>query len=464
LIGPNAERGHIQGGGSARVRASRPAPILGTLRARGLDVTFEKGCSIDKHLPVVRGTFTVEHNAPDGTTAREDTDRLQFLWQDEPTPGIPLVGSRASVSGTFVPSETGDWMFGLVAVGPAVLKVNGEIVADLSIPQIGEAFFGMGSPEIRGTIALEEGVAATVEVEIEALERPMLRGLVVGAAPPAREDGLELAARAAAAADVAIVVVGTNDDWETEGHDRKEMDLPGAQDELVRLVAAANPNTIVVINAGSPVSMPWLDSVAAVMQIWFPGEEVGNALADILLGDAEPGGRLPVTMPRRIADTPAYLSHPGEDGLARYDERQFIGYRWYDARDIDPLFPFGHGLGYTTWQLGEAAIAGTPDEGVTVRVPVTNTGTRPGATVVQCYVEPASSSPRRPIRELRAFRKVTLAPGESTTVELTLAPRAFSIWSVERHDWWTPPGDYRILVGESSRSLAPAGEVTAAAP
>jgi len=461
LIGPNAERGHIQGGGSARVRAGRPVGILAELSNRGIDVVHEQGCSIDKRLPPVRGRFTAQYRSADGATATEETDRLFFMWMDDPAPGIDLKSFSATVGGTFTPQATGEWQFGLTVVGPAVLRVNGEVVADLSVSQTGDAFFGMGSPEIRGTAVLEEGVPATVEVEVAALDRAMLRGLMVGAAPPDRGDSIERAVEAATKADVAVVVVGTNDDWETEGNDRADMDLPGAQDELVRRVIAANPRTIVVVNAGSPVSMPWLEDAAAVMQVWFPGEEVGNSLCDVLLGAAEPGGRLPVTMPRRLADTPAYLSHPGEDGVARYSEGQFIGYRWYDARDIEPLFPFGHGLGYTRWRVDDASVTGSPAAGVTVRVRVTNIGERDGTTIVQCYVEPPQDGPRRPLRQLRAFRKVALEPGESRMVELQLMERDFAVWSVAEHAWVVPPGDYTVVVGDSSRSLTPAGVVSA---
>jgi beta-glucosidase len=225
-------------------------------------------------------------------------------------------------------------------------------------------------------------------------------------------------------------------------------------------VIAANPRTVVVVNAGSPVSMPWLDDASAVMQVWFPGEEVGSSLSDVLLGVAEPGGRLPMTMPRRLADTPAYLSHPGENGIAPYSEGQFIGYRWYDARDVEPLFPFGHGLGYTRWDVGEATLSGAPAVGVVVTVPVTNTGDRPGSTVVQCYVEPPQGGPRRPPRQLRAFAKVALEPGVSHVVELRLAERDFAVWSVAEHAWVVPPGEYTVVVGESSRSLATAGTVS----
>src|SRR6195952_1702546 len=200
----------------------------------------------------------------------------------------------------------------------------------------------------------------------------MLRGLMGGAEPPARADAMDRATALAAAAEIAVVVVGTNADWETEGEDRTTMDLPGEQDELVARVAAANPNTVVIINAGSPVAMPWLDSVTAVMQIWFPGEELGEAVADILLGVVEPGGRLPVTMPRRLVDTPAYTHHPGRDGLAFCGEGLRIGSRWYDAQAVEPLFPFGHGLGYTTSELSAATVTGTIEGGVTVTVDVRN--------------------------------------------------------------------------------------------
>jgi beta-glucosidase len=459
LIGPNAERGHIQGGGSARVRASHPVGLLGALRDRGLDVTFEKGCSIDKRLPVLRGDFTITYEGADGRTAEQPIDRLQLLWMDDPVPGISRSHFGATVTGSFVPDTTGEWTFGLTSVGAAVVRVNGEVVVDLSTPLTGGAYFGMGSPEIRGTAALVAGEATTISLDYPVSQYAMLRGVMVGAEPPRVSDAIDRAVAAAAAADVAVVVVGTNDDWETEGEDRATLDLPGEQDELVRRVAAVNPNTVVIINAGSPVAMPWVDDVAAVMQIWFPGEEVGNSVADVLLGVVEPGGRLPVTIPKRLADTPAYLSHPGDGGIARYDEGLFIGYRWYDARLIEPQFPFGHGLGYTTWSYGAASVQGDTAGGATVRVDVSNTGTRSGSTVVQCYVEPPTDGPRRPLRELKGFAKVFLHPGETMTAEIWLPERAFAIWDVAAHDWRVPPGDYRIWVGASSRDLTAAGTI-----
>jgi beta-glucosidase len=460
LIGPNAERGQIQGGGSARVRPSRPVALLATLKARGLDVTFAKGCSIAKRFPAVRGSFEATYTGREGAVATVSVDRLQFIWMENPAPGIDKTAFGVTVSGSFVPDVTGDWQFGLTAVGAAEVRVNGELVCDLSTPQTGGAFFGQGSPEIRGTAALEAGVPCAIEVTYPYLEYDMMRGVMVGAQPPSTGDSIAEAAEVAAAADVAIVVVGTNDDWETEGEDRLDMNLPGQQDELIARVVAANPNTIVVINAGSPVTMPWLDAVPTVMQVWFPGEEFGNSVADVLTGDAEPGGRLPMTIPEFLADTPAALSHPGKDGLARYDEGVFIGYRWYDARHIEPRFPFGYGLSYTEWEVGPADVSGSVADGVTVTVPVTNVGARPGSTVVQCYVEPPPSEDR-PVRELRGFVKVALAAGESHTVQIELDRRAFSTWDVAGHSWIVPPGEYRIVVGQSSRDLVPAGTITA---
>ena len=265
----------------------------------------------------------------------------------------------------------------------------------------------MGSPEVRGTVAaggrapLRAGRSTT---RPRADER--VRGLAVGARAVPAGDHIERAAAAAAAADVAVVIVGTDDDWETEGEDRTTLALPGDQDELVAAVAAANPNTVVVLNTGSPVTMPWLDDVPAVLQLWFPGQEIGDALADVLTGDAEPGGRLPVTFPRRLEDTPAFAHHPGADGRAVYAEGLFIGHRWYDREGIEPLFPFGFGLGYTTFSLddGRRRAAASSDGVDRRRRRDATPATRAGSEVVQVYVEPPPGDAARPLRHLAGVR------------------------------------------------------------
>ena len=457
LLGPNADRGQVQGGGSARVRTTKPSMPLAALQHRGIAVVHEAGCRIDKRLPPMRGEFRVRYTGADGATGDEITDRLSFVWMDDPAPGVNVAAFGVSVNGSFVPDVTGDWQVSLTVVGSAVLRIDGEIMVDLTVPKTGGAFFGLGNDEIRVQLACEAGVRREVNVEIVVEERSQLRGLIVGAEPPASGNAMDAAVAAAAAAEVAVVIIGTNADWETEGEDRTHMGLPGAQDELVRRVAAANPRTVVVINAGSPVCMPWLPDVAAVMQVWFPGEAFGEALTDMLFGVAEPAGRLPLTIPKQLSDTPTYPYHPGRDGRAEYGEGLLIGHRWYDAQRIEPAFAFGFGLGYTSWELGDATVSGEIAKGVTVEVPVRNTGDRTGSTVVQCYIEPAVAEPGRPVRTLQGFARVHAEAGGSNVATIELDERAFSRWDPATHGWVVAPGDYHVLLGWSSRDLSPVG-------
>ncbi len=457
LLGPNAERGQVQGGGSARVRSNRPSMPLVALQRRGVALVHEPGCRIEKRLHSMRGEFRVHYTGADGATAAVVTDRLNFIWMDDPAPGIDVAAFGVSINGSFTPDVTGDWQISLTAVGSVVLRIDDKIIVDLTIPQSGGAFFGLGSQEIRVTVPCESGVRREVSVEVSVEERAQLRGLIVGAEGPANDDAMGRAIVAAAGAEVAVVIVGTNADWETEGEDRESMDLPGVQDELVRRVARANPRTVVVINAGSPVSMPWLDDVAAVMQVWFPGEVFGEALADMLLGIAEPGGRLPLTIPKQLSDTPAFAYHPGRNGKAIYGEGLLIGHRWYDAQGTEPAFAFGHGLGYTTWALGAATVCGEIAAGVTVSVPARNTGSRGGSTVVQCYIEPAEHEAGRPVRTLQGFARVRAEPGRDAIATIELDERAFSRWDPATHAWIVTPGDYRVLLGWSSRDLTQVG-------
>jgi beta-glucosidase len=221
-------------------------------------------------------------------------------------------------------------------------------------------------------------------------------------------------------------------------------------------VAAANRHTIVVVNAGCPMDLPWADEVAAVIYAWLPGQEFGNALADVLLGAAEPGGRLPVTLARRAADFPAYDTTPGPSGDLIYSEGVNIGYRGFDAAGVEPRFAFGHGLGYTTFDFQSLAlsadglVAGRPLE---LQVRLRNSGDRVGKEVVQVYVADLESSVQRPPRELKGFAVVRLAPGESTELTLTLEDRDLAYWDVECHDWRVEPGRFEIQVGRSSGDI-----------
>jgi beta-glucosidase len=255
-------------------------------------------------------------------------------------------------------------------------------------------------------------------------------------------DELERAVALAAEADVAVVVVGTTEEVESEGYDRKSLSLPGRQDDLVREVAAVNPRTVVVVNSGAPVLLPWVDQVPAVLLSWFPGQEFGNALADVLLGAVEPGGRLPTTWP---ASTEGLPSTRPVDGALRYDEGIFIGYR---AQRREPLFPFGHGLGYTTWEYISAEA-----DGRTVRVRLRNTGSRTGREIVQVYLGRSDSAVERPAKWLAAFAPVDADAGAEVTVEIPLPTRAFAYWDAAGSAWATEPGRFQLHIGGSSDDL-----------
>jgi len=274
-----------------------------------------------------------------------------------------------------------------------------------------------------------------------------------------REQGIADAAELAARADTAVIVVGSNAEWESEGADRESIELPNGQDDLIAAVVAANPNTIVVMNCGAPMTLPWLDDVPAALLAWYPGQEAGEAIADVLMGDAEPGGRMPTTWARDERDTPAFLNYPGEAGVVRYGEGVFVGYRWYDARNIEPLIPFGHGGSYTTFDWGEPSVSGDGVDTV-VQVPVTNTGDRVGSEVVQVYVAPEAHVVPRPAKELAGFAKLTLAPGETGVARVSLKERSFTRWDPGSHDWVVDPGNYSVHVGASATDLRSAVELT----
>lgn len=281
--------------------------------------------------------------------------------------------------------------------------------------------------------------------------------------------GEELAARAvraASQADVVIYVGGLNHapGLDMEGTDRKDLKLPYNQDALIQRIVQANPRTIVVLLGGGPVEMgPWLARAPAVLHAWYPGMEGGNALARVLFGDVSPSGKLPFTFPVRLEDSPAHAlgAYPGKDGTVRYEEGLLVGYRWFDAKAIEPLFPFGHGLSYTRFEYsGLRLVEGTDATGpaLTVEFQVANTGRSEGGEVAQVYVSDVKSSLPRPLQELKGFSKVFLKPGERRTVSIPLARRAFAFYDPQQRGWLAEKGDFRIMVGASSRDIRLRGD------
>jgi beta-glucosidase len=271
------------------------------------------------------------------------------------------------------------------------------------------------------------------------------------------------AAELAKKADLALIFAGMPTGFETEGHDRPDMDLPGNQDAYIEAVINANPKTVVVLNCGSPVHLPWVERVPGLLEAFYPGQEGGNALAGVLLGEVNPSGKLPVTFPRRLADNPAFLDYPGGREV-RYGEGVFVGYRYYDTKEIEPLFPFGFGLSYTNFEYGELQVdeTGSFDRPLKVSLSVKNTGATAGKEVVQLYVGDRLCSLPRPRKELKGFAKVLIYPGESVRVDFSLDRRAFSFYDPLQGAWVAEPGEFEILVGGSSRNIRSRKVVTMA--
>lgn len=432
----------LMGGGSAQVTPDPPTGLAEALAERlgpGTEVVHRPAVDLARSAPVLEVDLELAFH-PGDDVGGEVVHRARRASAEAFYLGAPygaVHGPYAiTARGRFTPDEGGRHTFTMTEVGRARLLVGGRVVVDAwdDRPPPGRSFMGLGRAERSGEAELAAGQPVDVEVHYASDGAHGLNAFRVGCRRRPDGDQRAEALAAAADADAVVLVVGTTGEWESEGFDRESLALPAAQDELVAEVLAANPATVVVVNTGSPVSMPWAADAPAVLQAWFGGQEMGPALADVLTGAAEPGGRLAVTLPAAVEHTPAYGNFPGEGGEIRYGERLLVGYRWYEGRGIDVPFPFGHGLSYTSWHIGEPRLSASswgPDGGdLTVTVTVTNTGDRPGSEVVQCYVEPPPGPVFRPTRELKAFAKVSLDPGRRTDVDLLLSARSFAHWDV----------------------------------
>ena len=470
VIGPNARRTTIQGGGSARVNPHYETNVLEALRAAagpGIEVVHAEGCTNFRRLPVLEpaGELSLSVFASSDLSGAPLSERRvrrpDFTWlgDDAPVPnGRPF---SARLSGRFVPERSGTQRFSLTCVGRARLLVDGKLVVDgWTSPVRGDSYFGFGNAEVLGEVALEAGRSAELVLEY-AKERPGVAGLRLGQHAAAAGDPVADAAALAKSADAAVVVIGLDAEWESEGGDRADLRLPGRQDELVAAVAAAQPRTVVVVNAGAPVLMPWAERVPGLLWAWYGGQETGNAVADVLLGASDPGGRLPTTFPLRLEDVACHALadasvYPGRDGKVVYAEGVFSGYRHFDARGIEPRFPFGHGLSYARFEYGPLVLTHErvkAGEEVAARVEVRNVSERAGTEVIQLYVADLEATLPRPPQELAAFAKITLAAGEVRTVSLRVPPRALCFYDAAEQRWVAEPGDFELRVGRSSRDI-----------
>ncbi|MBB5917318.1 beta-glucosidase [Nocardia transvalensis] len=460
LLGPSAAEPRLMGGGSATVIPAHTTTPLAGLRA-ALPVTYTPGVWLSDALsPAPLELLTDPETGTPGLCLRYLDGETAFETQHRAAANLVLFGDPAAERASSVELRArlradvaGEWRIGAGALGHVRLELDGETVAD------GRAAFEgadpvaalLDPPQHAVTRTLAEGQEVDIRVTVADLAAipglGVFLGVTVGATSPRRSPDEEFAAAVDAAreAEVAVLVVGTTERIESEGVDRTTLRLPGRQDELVAAVAAANPRTVVVVNSGAPVEMPWRDDVAAVLLSWFPGQEFGAALADVLTGAAEPGGRLPTTWPKTMSDVPVLNTTP-EDGVLEYEEGVHIGYRAWLRAGVEPAYPFGHGLGYTTWELRNLDVSGR-----TVTVTVTNIGERTGKQVVQAYLSREQSAIDRPLRWLAAFAAVTLEAGESSRVEITLPQRAFEHWTQD--GWAVEPGAFTLQVGTSVIAL-----------
>lgn len=459
VIGPNAKIAQIMGGGSAQLNPHYAVTPWEGLQNAGLpNLTYAAGCTNHRWEPLLMGPLSLDFYADrtlSGTPiATEQMDSAEAFWVP------PFAAGRADprnfsarITGTFTPDSTGLHRVGVFAAGFAKVYVNGHLIANAWDGWTkGRTFFEEGCDEVVGEVTLTAGQPATVMIEFANRHSDNLAfsALRVGIGRPLGDAEIAEAARVAANADRALIFVGRNAQWDTEGSDLDDIRLPGRQDELVAAVLAANPNTVVILQTGGPVEMPWLDAAPAVLQSWYAGQETGNAIADVLTGAVEPTGRLAQTFPRRWADNPTHSQdaeiYPGLNGHVRYEEGLLIGYRHYDRHGITPLFPFGFGLGYTSFAINK--ITATPEA---AKISVTNTGARAGTTVVQLYIAPQNAPVERPEKELKSFAKLTLGPGETREVTLPLTARDFAYWAGQ--DWHVAAGHYHLRAGLSATDI-----------
>ncbi|MFK3669060.1 beta-glucosidase H [Leifsonia aquatica] len=476
VIGQHARVARSQGGGSATVFPQHVVtPLDGIEEAFGADrVRFAPGAkSTESVLPfdarVAVDPVTGEPgvhvrflDADGGVVLDEHRLSGRLTWL-----GDPVLGETAVVeaTATFTAPEDGEYAVGFAGLGLFRFEVDGELKSDgLFFPDGTDPFMAFLNPP-KQSFPVQLTAGQTVELRLE--HRPQMQAGLAAVmftfgyeepfADPEAE--LERAVALAAESETAIVVVGTTETLESEGFDRAGLSLPDGQDELVRRVLAVNPRTVVVVNSGGPVIMPWLSEAPAVLLTWFPGQEMGGALADVLTGAREPGGRIPTTWAASEDDVPVWQVEP-VDGKLFYDEKLNVGYReWVRREQLGgpaPAIPFGHGLGYTEWELGESAV-----DSLTVSIPVTNTGERAGKQVVQAYLSRVTASEvERPVLWLAGYAVVHAQPGETVTATITVEPRGLQHWSVDDHAWRTEPGTYALQLGTSVAALGAPVEFT----
>lgn len=480
VIGVLADFPAIQGGGSSQVTPERIiSPLDGLCEhfSGGSQIVFERGVDAEPRTPTINPRLLLTGQGENGLTAiyfaNPDFDGAPVLERTESWLSKLGFGEAAQSdddlafsvewTGVLRPRFSGQHRFEILHSNPDVcLEIDGTMLVAETTPRETELLYMILPLNRRhAVIGLEAGRDYPIRIRYSQPAEGSIRAFNifdVKLREPAPDR--ERAIAAARTSDVVLVFVGPGTTAETEGMDRASMRLPEAQNALIEDIAAINPNIVVCVNCGGPVEMPWADKVKAIVQCWLPGQEGGHAIADVLTGVVNPSGKLPVTFPVRYTDNPTYLHYPG-GARVHYGEGLYVGYRHYDAAEVAPLYPFGHGLSYTRFALADivAPESAAAFEDITVELTITNTGMLAGAEVVQLYLEHVNPAETMPVRQLKAFAKRHLAVGEQSHVSLRLQGRAFAWYDVDGGGWTVTPGHYRLHIGTSSRNLVAACDI-----
>lgn len=483
VIGPNAATPTYCGGGSSWLPAYYTTTPLDGTRKQTSHATYELGATGTKIIPPLSLITKDDYGKPGLTmrvfdqplsegVARESIDEIHvdssyFPLLDYEHRKITSYLYWLEFTGTITPDETADYEFGLSVAGTGKLYVDGECIIDNETTQRpGTHIFGIGTAEERGLVRLQAGSQHQILVRFATLPTLALPnfgapffgagGLKIGGRRKVdAQSALARAVELAKAVEQVLVCVGLDSEWESEGYDRQSMHLPPGVDALVHAVLEVNPNTAVVIQSGTPVTMPWLAEAPAVLQAWFGGNEAGNAIADVVFGDTNPSGKLPLTFPIANEHNPAFLNFRSDHGRALYGEDVYVGYRYYDKTKTGVHFPFGHGLSYTQLLLSNLNVeVDGRGESIKVTATISNIGQRDGAQVMQVYVAQLAPAANRPPKELKGFTKVFVKQGQSEKAEVVLSQKyATSYWDERNNAWVSEEGVYHILVGDSSVDL-----------
>ena len=474
VIGPNAKEARLGGGGSASVTACYSvSPLSGLQNYCGNDIhiNFEEGCSKKGSLPIIYSHYfrtTKNDTVVQGLTGeyfngaalqgdpvctRVD-DKIDFSWGwATPCAGIDKLSYSARWTGRLIPPAMGKYKLGLTCTEAGCrLFLNDSLYIDAwgeSATENFEAQFSNVSQTV--TVFLRADSAYDIRVEFHKMGNK--NSIRLEWQIPGQENPIAKAAQLARQSDAAIIYAGLSNLFEGGNNDRESLELPGDQNSLISQVAQANPHTVVVLINGSPVTMPWIDEVHAVLEAFYPGQEGGNAIARVLFGEVNPSGKLPETFPKRPEDTPTFDNYPGENSVVHYAEGIYVGYRHYDTKNIEPLYAFGHGLSYTAFEYSDLQLEVAAQDSILAHFQLKNSGDRAGAEVVQLYLRDVLCSIDRPTKELKGFIKIYLHPGEQKSVSLVFSKKDLAFYSEQQNKWVVEPGEFEVLIGSSSRDI-----------